>query len=39
MTQRTRRQHYVPACYLNQFAMPNERTGKLMVFDRQTGVV
>lgn len=36
---RTRRQHYVPACYLSQFASPNERTGRLMVFDRQTGVV
>lgn len=36
---RTRRQHYVPACYLSQFASPNERMGRLMVFDRQTGMV
>lgn len=36
---RTRRQHYVPSCYLSQFATPNERTGRLMVFDRQTGTV
>lgn len=36
---RTRRQHYVPSCYLSQWANPNERTGRLMVFDRQTGAV
>jgi hypothetical protein len=34
---RTRRQHYVPACYLSHFAWPNARTGRLWVFDRQTG--
>lgn len=36
---RTRRQHYVPSCYLSQFANPHERTGRLMVFDRKTGAV
>lgn len=36
---RTRHQHYVPVCYLNQFANPHERDGKLLVFDRRTGKV
>src|SRR3954468_5313993 len=36
---RPRRQHYVPSCYLSQFATPGERRGRLMVFDRQTGAV
>ncbi len=36
---RTRHQHYVPVCYLGQFADPKERGGKMMVFDRQSGAV
>lgn len=34
---RTERQHYVPAFYLSQWATPQERTGTLKVFDRETG--
>jgi hypothetical protein len=34
---RTARQHFVPAFYLSQWAVPEERTGKLRVFDRTNG--
>ncbi len=34
---RTVRQHFVPAFYLSQWAVPEERTGKLKVFDRTNG--
>ena|ERR1700755_2342098 len=34
---RTRHHHFVPACYLSQFASPNQRTGRFWVFDRKTG--
>jgi hypothetical protein len=34
---RTERQHFVPAFYLSQWAVPEERTGKLRVFDRTSG--
>ncbi len=33
----TRRHHYVPVCYLKQWATPPERHGRLFVFDRTTG--
>jgi hypothetical protein len=38
-TPRTRRQHYVPSCYLSQWATPKERDGRIMVFDRKTGAI
>lgn len=34
---RTERQHFVPAFYLSQWAVPEDRTGKLRVFDRTNG--
>lgn len=37
MSNRTERQHFVPAFYLAQWAMPQERHGKLRVFDRTNG--
>jgi hypothetical protein len=37
MSKRTERQHYVPAFYLAQWATPQERTGRLRVFDRANG--
>jgi hypothetical protein len=37
MSNRTKRQHFVPAFYLAQWATPQERTGKMRVFDRTNG--
>ena len=37
MSNRTERQHFVPAFYLAQWATPQERTGKMRVFDRTNG--
>src|SRR4051794_3747975 len=37
MSNRTERQHFVPAFYLAQWATPRERNGKLRVFDRTNG--
>ena len=37
MPPRTERQHFVPAFYLAQWATPQEREGRLRVFDRTNG--
>lgn len=37
MSPRTERQHFVPAFYLARWATPQERTGRLKVFDRSNG--
>lgn len=38
MADDTRRHHYVPACYLRLFSIPQDRyAGRLYVYDRQTG--
>ena len=37
MLARTERQHFVPAFYLAQWATPQERDGRLRVFDRTNG--
>jgi hypothetical protein len=37
MSNRTERQHFVPAFYIAQWATPRERTGKMRVFDRTNG--
>jgi hypothetical protein len=38
VTDAARRHHYVPACYLNHFAVPPDRyRGRLYVYDRESG--
>lgn len=38
MTEAARRHHYVPACYLKHFAVPQDRfVGRLHAYDRMTG--
>jgi Protein of unknown function (DUF4238) len=38
VTDAARRHHYVPACYLKQFAVPQDRCeGRLYVYDRDSG--